>query len=250
MAHDNTVVMVHGLLGSLAYFEPNKRLPDIEIHTPDLWGYGDIALKDALSLQDQVDFLKQFVEQNLAGPFWLLGHSVGGAIVNLFAAQYPHQVKGIINVEGNFSLRDAFWSQSIAKQPFDQWQLEYDVLAGDPEQWLVSADITPTSERIEWAASILSYQQAATVQAVARAVVKETDGQAYTDTVNHVFGSQIPVYLVAGEYSEKQWHVPDIATTLAAQRYAVKEAGHMMMLEQPDAFCQLIEAIICGKISE
>ncbi|MEE9334145.1 MAG: alpha/beta fold hydrolase [Granulosicoccaceae bacterium] len=34
---------------------------------------------------------------------WLLGHSVGGAVVNMFAAQYPEQVAGIINVEGNFT---------------------------------------------------------------------------------------------------------------------------------------------------
>lgn len=43
-----------------------------------------------------------------------VGHSVGGAIAMLCAHTYPDHVRRIVNVEGNFTLADAFWFYEIA----------------------------------------------------------------------------------------------------------------------------------------
>ena len=90
------LVLVHGLLGSLEYFDPQSYFPVTKVLCPELHGYGGLACIDDLSLYDQADFVNQFFEQNhIQEPCWLLGHSVGGAVVNLFAEKYPEKVKGI-----------------------------------------------------------------------------------------------------------------------------------------------------------
>jgi pimeloyl-ACP methyl ester carboxylesterase len=40
---------------------------------------------------------------------------VGGVVAYLFALRHPERVMGLVSVEGNFSLKDAFWSSSVAR---------------------------------------------------------------------------------------------------------------------------------------
>ncbi|WP_428942794.1 alpha/beta fold hydrolase [Xanthomonas oryzae] len=41
----------------------------------------------------------------------LVGHSVGGAVSALVCSLYPELVASFTSVEGNFTLKDAFWSR-------------------------------------------------------------------------------------------------------------------------------------------
>lgn len=238
------LVFVHGLLGSLNFSNPEEYLPGFNVLNPDLHGYGDSPLKDNLTLQDQVDFLKGFVDQGANRPCWLLGHSVGGAIVNMFAAQYTELVTGIINVEGNFTIKDAFWCQSIAEKNPKDWEAEYEQICSDPDKWLENSQISISPKRSAWAKGILAYQSADTVQAVAKAVVNDTSSSKYLPMVNNVMDSHIPVYLVAGEYSVSDWDIPKSVKAVAKELVVTKESGHMMMLEKPEEFCSLVERII------
>jgi pimeloyl-ACP methyl ester carboxylesterase len=239
------LVLVHGLLGSLEYFDPQSYFPVTKVLCPELHGYGGLACIDDLSLYDQADFVNQFLEQNhIQEPCWLLGHSVGGAIVNLFTEKYPEKVKGIINVEGNFSLQDAFWCQSISKKNTDDWEKEYQQLKRDPEAWLVDADVKPSIERIAWAENILQYQGANTISSVAKAVVRDTDSDQYKKTLDFLAESSIPTYLVAGEHSVNDWFVPDNIKINVKEFHVMPDVGHMMMLEKPSEFCELIKSII------
>ncbi len=240
----SNLLLIHGLLGSLDFFQPNELMPNINVMSPDLFGYGDVKTKANLSLQDQVNFIKTFVDENGNAPFWLLGHSVGGAIANLFAYQCPELVQGIINVEGNFTLKDAFWCQSIAKKDPAIWELEYKNISSQPEKWLTESNIALSPQRIAWAQNILSYQKAENIQAVAKAVVHETDSEHYKTIVNHVSESNMPVYLLAGERSVNSWDVPKRVRKTAKALHIIDNTGHMMMLEKPEIFCTLVEKII------
>ena len=244
MSQTNDLIFVHGLLGSLSFFDPAHYLPDINVLSPDLHGYGESPLKADLTLQDQVDYLKQVVETQASGPSWLLGHSVGGAVVNLFAAQYPDLVAGVINVEGNFTIKDAFWCQSISQKNPQTWNTEYQQMCSDPEKWLSDSQIALSPQRVLWAREILAYQDADTVQAVAKAVVAGTESDEYLSTVRKVMESSTPVYLVAGEHSVGGWDVPSDVRKLANELVVTKDTGHMMMLEKPEEFCSLVKRII------
>lgn len=243
MLENADLVFVHGLLGSLSFFEPEKHLA-AKVHTPDLWGYGGEPLKPELSLLDQVEYLRSYLEQHVAKPCWLLGHSVGGAIITLYARRYPQSVAGIINVEGNFTLNDAFWCQSIANKTLADWCFEYRTIQGNPQQWLLDCDIQSSSQRLSWAEQILSYQSAETVHAVAKAVVSGTGSDDYRSTVAWLCSSGIPVYLLAGEYSLEGWDIPHDVRQNCEELMVMKAVGHMMMLEQPAEFCRLIESMM------
>src|ERR1035441_4900667 len=45
----------------------------------------------------------------------VVGHSVGGVIAMLYASQEPSSVRRVVSVEGNFTLKDAFWSASLGR---------------------------------------------------------------------------------------------------------------------------------------
>lgn len=240
------LIMIHGLMGSLNFFAPHERIHGAAVHTPDLIGYG--LPKDdwraPITLANQVEYVTGYLREHLDEPCVLLGHSVGGAVAMLTAAAAPERVRGVINVEGNFTLGDAFWCRRIAALDDTEWHREHERLAGDPEGWLTNSGIAVTPQRLEWARQALANQPRETIQAMARAVVAETDGDAYQQRIRSVVEEGTPLFLLAGETSVSGWNVPDWAKA-AAQSFVVQEgAGHMMMLEQPDAFCGIVDTML------
>lgn len=238
----NRLVLLHGLLGSLTYFDPAIRLRDFDLLAPDMPGYGgpDAVPPKGLSLAGQADAVAAELRSAGGEPSWVLGHSVGGAIALLLADRAPELVKGVINVEGNFTLEDAFWTGKIAAQDPAGWGRDFAAMRADPAGWLRGAGIRPASKRVEWARAILDFQSAETIQAVAKAVIAETGAPGFLGTARRILDRGIPLVLVAGERSAAGWHPPDWARDRAAVNAVQSGAGHMMMLEDPDAFCGLI----------
>jgi lipase len=105
--------------------------------------------------------------------------------------------------------------------------------------------VSPTSEHIRSAAQALAYQPATTIQATARAVVEFTGRAGYEQLLREVF-ARAPVHLVAGARSRSGWHVPAWALTAAASYTEVPGAGHMVMLEAPEA----MEKILAGLLGD
>jgi pimeloyl-ACP methyl ester carboxylesterase len=247
MKKSNHLVMIHGLLGSMHYFSPDKYLEGITVHTCDLMGYGarqqDVA-GTTLTIEEQARSVARYLRERVDQPCWLLGHSVGGAVTMLAAELEPARVRGIISVEGNFTLNDAFWCSKIAALPESDWLTELQMMMDDPGAWLRRSDIEPTPQRIEWARSILHNQPAPTIQAMARAVVKETSDPAYLRRVRSVVESGMPVCLLAGEKSASGWDVPAWTRSAARDDLIQKGAGHMMMLEDPATFCGIVRSIV------
>lgn len=116
------IVLIHGLLGSLNYFSPASYLYGVDVHTPDLLGYGpEKDSNSELSLQIQAMHIANYIRNKVGRACCVLGHSVGGAIAMLLAKLEPELVKLVISVEGNFTLNDAFWSQTIAQMEEGSW---------------------------------------------------------------------------------------------------------------------------------
>jgi lipase len=236
------IVLVHGLIGSFTG-ERTVALPyPALVLSPDLLGYGtqaDVTPED-ITIEAQVEYLRAAADRAApGGRVHLAGHSVGGVIAMSFAHRFPARVAGVVNVEGNFTLDDAFWSAQLAtKTPSEV----YELLAADradPARWLREAGMTPTSERIRAAARALAYQPATTLQATARAVVDFTGRAGYEHLLREVF-ARTPVHLVAGARSRAGWHVPAWALTAAASYTEVPGAGHMVMLEAPEVMEQIL----------
>ncbi|WP_260263021.1 alpha/beta fold hydrolase [Delftia acidovorans] len=135
-------LFIHGFIGSfdVASF-------DLPHAAPHLLGYGDCRAVDAgrVSLPAQVEHLRAYIDTHMGGgPVDLVGHSVGGAIAMLLAHTHPGRVRRIVNVEGNFTLDDAFWSASVGRMSQDEAEAMLARLrACAPSRWPGCAEPLP-----------------------------------------------------------------------------------------------------------
>ena len=161
----------------------------------------------------------------------------------LVAQRIPKLINGVINVEGNFTLNDGFWCAKISTTALGDWTQQYRVMEADPEGLLARGSIAFSDQRLAWARTILSNQNAATVHSMARSVIQETGMPAYCDLVCTVV-RETQIYLLAGERSASEWDVPDFVRKAARDSLVIPGTGHMMMLEEPAGFCRSVEALI------
>ncbi len=57
--------------------------------------------------------------------------------------------------------------------------------------------------------------------------------------------NKTPIHLVAGEYSKEGWDVPNNVRKATIQFYTHRpRVGHIMMLENPDEFCEIVKSIV------
>jgi len=91
-----TVLILHGLFGSLSNFETMMNtlgnrfkfiMPFLPLNTCEL--------KNA-NLEGMLSFIKNFVDQHGLNEFSILGNSFGGHLALMYALQEPHKVKSLI----------------------------------------------------------------------------------------------------------------------------------------------------------
>jgi pimeloyl-ACP methyl ester carboxylesterase len=102
---------------------------------PDLLGYGQHrnVPEAAVSPPAQVDELQSCKRHAYGNErVDLVGHSVGGAIAMLLAYREPAMVRRVVSVEGNFTLKDAFWSASLGQMSIPQVAAVLEGFTSDP----------------------------------------------------------------------------------------------------------------------
>lgn len=238
MSQPTPVVFVHGFIGT--FDVPAWNGPHL---APDLLGYGAHRATpfDAITLAAQVAHLRRIVDAHFgAAPVDAVGHSVGGAIAMLFAHAHAERVRRVVNVEGNFTLDDAFWSASVGRMTPAEADAMLDGLRADPPGWLRGAIDAPPPRLHDDARRWLAHQPASTLRAMGRSVVETTGAPGYLHTLAQVFDRH-PVWLVAGERSRAGWHVPDWALARCAGIETIEGGGHLAPAERPDAFRAALE---------
>ncbi|MEM5436402.1 alpha/beta hydrolase [Paraburkholderia diazotrophica] len=236
------VVFIHGFFGPLSATEFAEdhavQRSSRRVLAPDLLGYGEYQHLpfDAITLHAQAEHISRSIEQQFGDETVdVVGHSVGGAISMLLAHAHPERVRRIVNIEGNFTLDDAFWSASVGRMSDADANALLERLRSDPLEWLRGAGVDAAPDMRDAAAHSLARQPASTLRAMGQSVVATTGDKLYLSTVRAVFGSH-PVHLIAGEHSRDGWHTPDWAWNECASFQTIEGAGHMMMLERPHAF--------------
>ncbi|PLZ02457.1 alpha/beta hydrolase [Burkholderia sp. WAC0059] len=237
MRNPTPVVFIHGFIGTLDiadYAFPHAM--------PDLLGYGEhqAAPFDTITLSGQVEHLRRFVDSHFGSkPVDLVGHSVGGAIAMLFAHTYPEYVRRVVNVEGNFTLDDAFWSASVGRMSPGEAAAMLNGFRSDPSAWINGAVTEPAPHLEGIAARWLAHQPASTLRAMGQSVVTITGSADYPGLLEQVFNRH-PVYLLSGERSHKSWNVPRRAWEKCAGHQMLAGSGHLMMLDDPATFSAAI----------
>lgn len=241
MSNTSPVVFVHGFIGTLDI--TGCELPHA---FPDLLGYGEHqgVPFDAISLPGQVEHLRSFVDARFGNrPVDVVGHSVGGAIAMLFADAYPEYVRRIVNIEGNFTLGDAFWSASVGQMSQSEADAMLQDFRADPLAWISSSVTAPAPHLGRIAARWLAHQPASTLRAMGKSVVTTTGNDGYPTLLEKVFDRH-PVYLLSGERSREGWNVPDWALEKCAGDHTLAHCGHLMMLDDDVAFSAAINRFL------
>jgi pimeloyl-ACP methyl ester carboxylesterase len=108
------LVLLHG--GSARWQSFNSILPDLassfHIYAPDFRGHGKSGrVSGSYRLQDYADDTIAFLQHCLTEPAFLFGHSLGGMVALLVAAQYSAGVRAV--AVGDAPLSGKTWSEAL-----------------------------------------------------------------------------------------------------------------------------------------
>jgi pimeloyl-ACP methyl ester carboxylesterase len=236
------VVLVHGLFGNLADTKIVSAFGDIEVHAPDLIGYGQYqgSSVEHLTLEDQAGHVAAYIRRLGDRKVHLVGHSVGGAVSALVCMLYPELVATFTSVEGNFTLKDAFWCGQIAEKPLHEIARIIAGYRADPDAWIAAAGVPVTAWTSALAKRWLANQSATTIKAQAKAVVATTGRDEYLAGIRSLVASPMPLYLIAGARSAGRWDVPNWVNAACTMRIDIPDTGHLMMAEDATSFAEAV----------
>jgi len=89
------IILLHGWVGSWIYWIPVMQQLQLKyrVYTIDLIGFGDSAKNpEKYTIDDQIDMLKQFMDQLGIPKAAFVGHGLGAMIIVEFALRYPDKV--------------------------------------------------------------------------------------------------------------------------------------------------------------
>ena len=98
LGHGPSLVILHGLYGSSDnWISIARKLEDrFIVFIPDLRNHGQSPHTSTHTYQDMVDDLYQFFIDHHIQKATVLGHSMGGKLAMMFAAEYPELITGLI----------------------------------------------------------------------------------------------------------------------------------------------------------
>ncbi len=150
-----TIVFVHGSPGSWDVFERylldstlRRRFRMISIDRPG-FGYSDYG--NAMHLQQGCDVITSFLDSILNGkPLYLVGHSFGGSIVPILAADRPDMVTGIVVLAGALDPatepKEA-WRKLFLKSPM-RYLMPGAMLPSNDELWYFKTDVLGLKDKL------------------------------------------------------------------------------------------------------
>ena len=240
------ILLINGLFGSLSDSRIVDAFRGVDVLAPDLLGYGEYASFPThnLTLQDQADHLANWLQDSVNEPVQVVGHSVGGAVGLLLAHAYPSLVASYVSIEGNMTLKGAFWSAELSRKPDDEVASIVDSYRHDIRGWIGGAGVEPTERSLDIARGWIDHQPSSTIKAQAKAVVEATSTSDYLNKLRELIQRGYAVHLVAGERSRPDWDVPAWVEKQASSMTTIQNRGHLMMLESPEEFANTILRVL------
>lgn len=227
------LVLVHGFLGGSQQWLPEIAFlsPHFDVIAPDLPGFGAASgAAGCTRIEDMADSVIALLDSLEIGSFCLLGHSMGGMIVQDIARKIPDRVAGLVlHATGALGLMpDRFEPVETSKQR------------------LIDDGITSTAARIvaTWfvdGADATGYASLVAIGAGANtaAALCALDAMAAWDGRAHLAALTMPTLVIWGE-QDRSYRWPQIEllwkTLPDAGLAVIPRAAHAAHLEKPAVF--------------
>ena len=265
------LVMVHGWMDVAASYQfvVDALRHDHYVIAPDWRGYGltDAGAVDNFWFPDYLADLDFLLDHYAPGrPVNLVGHSMGGNIVMLYAGVRPQRVHRLINLEG-FGMpatraeqaprRYAKWMDELKELRRGELDLKsYDSVAGVARR-LMKTNPRLGADKANWLAPHWAREKTPGCwHIMGHAAHKVSNAQLYRlDEVLELYRCiSMPLLAVEasessldrwwkGKYTLAQYH-ERLQVVAQAQIALVEDAGHMIHHDQPEALAALIEQFI------
>jgi 3-oxoadipate enol-lactonase len=239
-----SLVFLHGIggaarawRGQLDFFKPRYRAI-----AWDMPGYGGSAPLPTVSIAALADALQDFLQQVCAAKPTLVGHSIGGMIVQQLLAKHPGIASAIVLAQTSpaFGRPDGDWQKSFIEArlgPLDHGQTLVS-LAPSLVKELVGDD--PDVSGMELARDCMACVPEATYRATMLAMLGFDQRNALKDIV-------VPTLLLSGS-NDKNAPAPmmaKMAKYIPSAKYVELEGvGHLANLERPGAFNAALDTFL------
>jgi len=223
------LVMIHGAGGQSQIWRNQRRLSKKGIHTLalDMPGHGETKEPAKASIDSYAYWLCEQLHALFDHPVYLMGHSMGGAIVQEVACIHPSPLSGMILVGTGHRLRVSPAFLNGLKDNFEQ---TVDTLI----RFAYTDNTDPTIIRA-----------GAELMKVTGGPVVSGDFEACNcfEIGDKLKDIHIPCLIICGE--EDKLTPPSLSKTLHDQingsnLRTITRAGHMVMIERPEAFNRCI----------
>ncbi len=226
------LVLVHGAGGNFMHWPGRlRRLPGYEVYALDLPGHGKSGGQGRSSVAEYAAVIHGFTDGLGLPSFVLGGHSMGGAITLEFALCWPERLAGILLVGTGAKLR-------VAPQILDGILSDFQGTTELVTQWAHGKDTPPDMLR-EYTRRLR--------EVPAQVIHGDYAACDVFDRRVDVPRITVPALIICGTADRmtppkfSQW----LSEQLPSSRLTwVPEAGHMVMLEQPEAVAKAVAAFM------
>lgn len=226
------LIFIHGSGGTLNLWKNQFELDvNCDLMALDLPSHGKSSEFLELSLELYVNVLDVLIKQFNYTEVYLCGHSLGGAIIQSFYFKNPNIVNKLIIVGSGARLRVSPVILDLLKNNYDEFLklLPFEGFSRKTPKEIVNAYIKETSK----VGSEVSYEDFMICDKF--------------DTMNQTSSINVPILIIVGKddkltpvkyanyYKEK---------VSKSEIFIIEKAGHMVMIEQPEKFNEIIKKSI------